>query len=619
MSLSTINQVNNIFILNFKRIFYRQAVCYTIFVRIVLLLFLFIIFNLYAEDNNETDITLRSRFYKSFGSKIFVFDKSAGDSLQILQQQFNYDYFKQYDNLIVRTISFIIIDPFGNVSQNEDKNWLTKGKEIANHLHRNTRDYIVKNHLLFKEGDLIDPFLFAESERYLRQNAYIFDAGILIDKVDGQYADIVVFVHDVWSFQLSGNYNLQNEKGTFKLKEVNLAGFGGTLSLILKKDPSYKRNFKPDFEYSFARLFDKYGVGKVYYQSDLDHIQYGFGANQSYLQGEMNFLGGFNFDFYKTSDLLISPDTCKINLNYREQDFWTAYNFSFDSGNEVYSRYKHIVISSRLVQTVYHKEVNTNHHYYQDNVFLLLGITLLNRSFYQDSYLFSLGKTEDIPIGKKIEIVFGREFQSKPSRDYFGVSSTSATYFNSVGYILSNIRFGSYLDDSQWDHGILDLQNIYFSNLYYFYYIKIRHYIALRYSKVINPFNNKHMLTLNNEIRGLKNYQYNGDKRMIYSMENNIYLPFTLFGFNTAFVSFADLALISGAGDTIIKNPLISSLGIGFRFKNEKLVFPTIQLTLAFIPDSDNMGTDPYHFFTEKTNFYQLDKMFYQKPQIYEW
>jgi len=69
------------------------------------------------------------------------------------------------------------------------------GVKLGNALHKNTRQKIIANNLLFKEGDKLNPYMLTDNERYLRDLDYIQDALIIVQPVTGDDdVDLLVLV-----------------------------------------------------------------------------------------------------------------------------------------------------------------------------------------------------------------------------------------------------------------------------------------------------------------------------------------------------------------------------------------------------------------------------------------
>lgn len=564
----------------------------------------------------------RSVFYPLF-NRFRVIEKVEEDTLTLVLPEITLNYFRQYEGYQINNIHIQVMKPFGSYYDNS-RDFFSFLEDKANKLHIDTRDFVIMNNLLFSKGDRIDPFIFAESERYLRQNSFIFDSGIVVEPVAGKKeADIYVYIQDVWNMRVTGNYDTTKEKGRLELKDINFLGSGGTLKVNLKKNPRYVNEYKPDVQYDYYRLFDKYGVGSFYYLSETGVIHYGFGGNQNFVQPWVCFLGGANFDWWRTRQSVIQNDTLSEsqNINYSEQDIWVGYNSVLENQKLLVGKYKHFILAGRMIQRNYHSLPDTHRIYYQDNFFFLGGLTLIKRVFYQDSYIFSFGKTEDIPVGRKFDLIAGRQYGNVDDKSYYGISSTFSFYLDDLGYFFNNTRYGTYINSKDFDNGLFDSDLLYFTNLHYFHPFRYRTYLSMRYSKSINPISRGDLIDINNEdgLRGFDTGYLFGDKRFVVNFENDVFMPYTLMGFNTAFISFLDFSYLAKQGDHLFSNDPHYAFGFGLRLKNEHLVFSTIQLTFGIYPDGDQYGLKNYRFYNQFQPYYQFNRMNYSKPGVFTW
>ncbi len=101
----------------------------------------------------------------------------------------------------------------------------------ANWVHVDTRAGVIRDLLLFREGDLATPALAAESARVLRESGLFVDADVrLIAR--GDSVDVVVTTRDAWSTQLIVSYSRDADNDTFVLGgvETNFLGRGDALA-----------------------------------------------------------------------------------------------------------------------------------------------------------------------------------------------------------------------------------------------------------------------------------------------------------------------------------------------------------------------------------------------------
>lgn len=604
-----------------------------------LLFLLFILFLLkiaFAENSQELilsdtdDLFLTespNKWYNWLMKKITV--RESEEISEDLSPYMSYDYYVQFEGMIVRDIFINKIDIFHDTARDSSLKVIRQIAKLSNSIHINTQDFIIRNNILFQENDVINAYNFAESERLLRKNNFIYESAIIVlpdnknvHNKDSLFADIYIYTQDIWSIRASVSYNTSSEKGNLELTDINFLGSGGKFLLNIKKNPSYKKRFKIDTEYSFEKLFDKFGQGDIYYYSDKDYINYGLGANQYFVQPWLKHLGGINFDWVRMRTNVIENDTLsyKVPIHYNQQDFWYAYTFSFTDNIETRNLYNHLIFANRIIKTNYSHYPENYKNFFKDNMLYLGNICLLRRRFYQDSYIFAFGKIEDIPVGLKIDLTSGTEIGKIRNRQYYGGSIIFSKYFESFGYSFLNLKSGSYIYNSSWENGILEISNQGISKLWDFNNYKTRTYHAIKFSRSLNPVTKEDLLSLNDKkgLRGFETDKLLGSKRLTLNIENNIFLPYTLLGFRIAFVNFADFGLLAMQKEKLFNQKLQQGYGFALRLKNEHLVFSTLQLTFAYYPTGSDYGISDFRFFREFGSFHQFDKMNYKKPDIYK-
>lgn len=102
---------------------------------------------------------------------------------------------------------------------------------LANRWNIITRESVIRNQLLFREGDLFSKRLIEESERLLRQNAYFYDARVEAAHYENGVVDIRVWTRDLWTLMpgLSVSRSGGENRTRISLSERNLMGRGVSL------------------------------------------------------------------------------------------------------------------------------------------------------------------------------------------------------------------------------------------------------------------------------------------------------------------------------------------------------------------------------------------------------
>jgi hypothetical protein len=107
----------------------------------------------------------------------------------------------------------------------------------VNRLHVPTREGVIRREILFREGDCYVPELLLDSERLLRNTAFIADADIYgVRQADGTY-HVIVDTEDEWSTRVEPEMNSrEGGLGGVKLREDNLLGTGHRISVFVGED-----------------------------------------------------------------------------------------------------------------------------------------------------------------------------------------------------------------------------------------------------------------------------------------------------------------------------------------------------------------------------------------------
>ena len=161
---------------------------------------------------------------------------------------------------VVGEIRVVIGDVFDTSIEGEDS-WAYR---TANRLHIQTREYVVRDQLLFKPGDPYRHRLVLENERLLRANKYLYDADIVPVAYDGTTVDLEVRTRDVWTLNPGISFSRKGGENAVgvQVQEDNLLGTGRKLDFEWNSDvdrESYGVTyFDPHFRHSFTRVAASY-------------------------------------------------------------------------------------------------------------------------------------------------------------------------------------------------------------------------------------------------------------------------------------------------------------------------------------------------------------------------
>ncbi|MGE5399565.1 MAG: hypothetical protein ACM3S2_04120 [Ignavibacteriales bacterium] len=529
--------------------------------------------------------------------------------------------YRSYSGKIIRNIDIRVLDVFGtSVTRPNDSanSWLQKA---GNSVHLNTRAWLIKNRLLFSEGNRLVPYELAESERLLRQNSFIYDARISVKPIRRvkDSVDVLVLVQDIWSITGGASYQPGDQSGKFSFRDLNFLGFGNEFTGAVKLDNGYERGWNWDGSYTFSNIGRTYVSAQLYYQSEINQQRYGFNLNRDFYSPVVRWAGGIGVDWSDDRQTVLRDSFLSVeNVKFNQQDYWLGYAFDFKPFDPFSVNYNRLNVSLRTIHTSFNrKPARDSLSLFQNNVFYLARLGYSFRTYYRDRYLFGLGRIEDIPLGSLFEILLGYQNGEYSKRPYLGIKSGYSNYSDDFGYLYGGLQVGGYRENNAWNNGVLVFESLFYSKLLPIGKFKWRHYLGSRYSYSYNPVFEDDLLDINGDM-GLRGFttEVRGNKKLVFNYESDIFIPLKFLNFKLAFITFADFALLSGKDEILFNSKLYQGYGVGFRIRNEHLIFPTFQFMVGFYPNDGEKGGDRFEFFRQRSMFYRFNQFQISKPSV---
>jgi hypothetical protein len=280
---------------------------------------------------------------------------------------------------------------------------------IANRWHVLTRDSVLRQQLLFREGDLYSERLIAESARILRRNDYLYTAVVEPLRYDNGTVDIVVRTRDLWtlipgiSISRSGGQN----KSRVSLSESNLLGRGSRVRLSYMEDVDRE---SANFEFSDEHL----GASWLSFYLGLSDSSDGSTAR---LRAEKPF---YALDTRRSWGLELLDDLREDRLydlgeeiaEYRhESDFYTAFGgWSAGLENGWVRRWTAgIVYDNQKFSEVPDPDPDLLTVVPESRrlVYPFVGVEILEDRFTTTSNRDQIGRTEDFNLGRQLRATLG--------------------------------------------------------------------------------------------------------------------------------------------------------------------------------------------------------------------
>lgn len=457
-----------------------------------------------------------------------------------------------------------------------DGNWLERA---ANKTHMLTRERVIRRDLLFRTGEQLDPQTIIRNKQLLRSRSYLSDVDISVvpDPVDTTCVNIAITTRDSWTISVDGGLHSEG-RTTVGVYDANIFGTGNLLRIntnFNREDFSYGGNL---VEYEIPNVLATFYTadfagGRDFYNSTLS-----LGLRKEFLR-PTDYEIGLTYGDIREKRYMIEQDTSLL-VKQRNLDAWGGYSHlipALRSSFYVTGRYNYRRVSERPAVSADYNPI------LHDQDALLAGVGLYRERFYTANMVYGFGLREYLATGYKAELVSGYVWGEFRDAMYLGISYVTGG-FRPVGYLMGGLTLGSYIDtgSGMWRQSAVDVDLRWFSNLFMLRRSRIRQFLSLNYTQGWNRLSGSDesiRFTDENGLQALKEHVI-GTNRMILNTETVLFSPYHPLGFRIAFFGFADFGLI-GYSPNIFKNEFYTSLGIGVRLRNERLVFNTIQIRLG--------------------------------------
>lgn len=497
------------------------------------------------------------------------------------------DNFERYEGKTINTIHIKRLNPFGTLvtdTSKQSNDWFSKA---GNNTHIKTKEWVIKNNLVIKEGDEIKPEVLRDAERILRRLPFLRDARVfIIPKKRSKDVDILVITRDVWNITGSASYS-DPENFEFTITDKNFLGLGYELENAFPYSIEGNPNFGYLGTYRANNIKSTFITGELTLGRSYLFDRRGIEFYRNFITPETQYAGGVEIAQERLTNARIYEDTT-IFFDTRKsfQDYWLGRSFLIyedeDGGRTNFQIAVSYANNDFIEKPVISRDTNQ---VFFDNYLRLLSVGIAKTKFDRSSLILGFGRTEDIPLGYLGEITIGRENNQFTARTYFGSRISYGQYFDRLGYIRPAISIGSFFEDKAFEQGVVKLNLSYFSFLYRVRRFNFRQFASINYTYGINRFANE-FIDINNAngIRGLDYTFLRGTKKLTINFETVAFTPIYLGGFRMAIFSFLDFAIIDDDRVRLLDNELYQGYGLGIRFRNENLAFNTIQIRFAWYP-----------------------------------
>ena len=543
-----------------------------------------------APKESFFDRNPSSRWIRELKNVIIVSPKkeSVADSFNIQSPS---NIYADTEGRIITGIRIVRLKPFGTSvtdSAMYHVNWLGKA---GNAIHVGTREFIIRNALLFREGDVINSNDLAYSERYLRSMKYVNDARVTaISGSDGE-AEVIVVVQDIMPYSASFGTNFST-RGNFAIINHNIIGTGIEMRAGAFIDSDKDRLMGYEAMLRVQNIWRSFVSFRADYLDRHENQRYGFTLQREFYAPTTRYAGHLILYNAQTPVRYCDPDgkyqtTTPITVRYNHLDVWLGRSFRI--ARNPFEKHGRNITMSLGAQKIYFidKPERSEEQYYrfQNRTTCLASLTYSQQAFYKANLIYNFGRTEDIPYGFLASIVGGKEINEKYNRPYLGANFSSGYFIPKLGYLSGAVSYGTFFRNGT-DQGVIDAEMNYYTNLYVLGEFRLRTFINGHYTRQLyHRLNDQLVIDGEYGIPGFRNDSVLGRHRFNLSAEQDVFIPRDFYGFRFVVYAFAYLSWLGGYDRPVMLSTLYTSFGLGIRIRNNRLVFNTLQIQFAYFPN----------------------------------
>ena len=472
------------------------------------------------------------------------------------------------------------------------------GKDLVKHLHRNTREGVIRSNLFIKEKTALNANLVADNERFLRSLEYIHDARILVVTIadEPDSIDLVVITKDFLSITVELN-DVSVKKFKARIGDANLMGTAQKIQFTTLIEKSRDPHFGYEILYrknSIAGTFINATIGysKInndLYDGTLDEQSWYAEIERPLVSQYLHVAGAILVGHNQTYNNYSKPDSLFYNYKYNTFDAWIGYNLGVRKFLFVKNALNRQFISIRYFRNKFNEvpyQIGDKFNFrLNDREAILAQFTFFRQNFYKTNYVFGFGITEDVPYGYNIALTTGWYKQLHLERPYAGVDANRYIVTNKGNVMQYFLRTGTFLNKGEIQDATVLIGASTLSRVFVWENLKIRQYLRFSYTKQFNRIG-LDPLGINN-IFGLQYIYYDsatGHQRLSLHTERIFFLNFKMLGFKFAPFASADFTLFTHENKNTSNSGFYYGLGGGIRTRNENILFGTIELRFMYFP-----------------------------------
>ncbi|MFN8238737.1 MAG: hypothetical protein U0T77_11260 [Chitinophagales bacterium] len=582
-----------------------------------------------AQEDSSTQIQTTKELKKEERSekvkKVFKFMSYINYSDRGYGKDFSgVEKYQPFQGKKISCVDIIIFKPFG-CKEDSCPTKISKAQKFGNSIHFKSKEWFIRGDIFFREGDSVNPTLFADTEKQLWERNKFKDVKILIaeDSLLENSVSVVIFLQDRLSWTASAGYI--NKRIAFAVSTYNFFGLPHTFSIFAGINLNKQNLWAVGGRYKYENIQSS----QINFTTQFVVEKLNQKAMVSFYRNFFSFKTKWAFD----AKYLFSNTTLSLTGNLKDPSsfvktkshyysLWMAYSVPVDKVMPCKDKKLKFVVGTKLNYINYRNRpfiVDRNY----DEIFVEqqnyhFGIGLARWDFYLEKNAFYIDIAEYFPrgistsfwVGPQIDEIYGK-------RTYYNLTANYGIFINKFGYLFAQADYSGYIKHRTGQQMFTRFNLDYVSKKVHF----ARHMFFRQIIKAganigfAVPVDRYFTINDANGIRGFYAPSLKGSRSITLSAECNLYVDKRFALSKTMLYAFCDMAWLSENE----KKPILQSIfqygvGLGFRYRSVDLGLPFLDFQFSFYPKGKNFGAPLFQvrLYDSNINAIQQNNMFYE-------
>ena len=470
----------------------------------------------------------------------------------------------------IRTVRIEPVPVFGPEERLDDLPLLpdmTFAFDIANVIHIDTRDDVIRREMLVREGDLADPDLLAESERNLRNLPFLREVSIVTEPAGPDEVDVVVSTQDTWTTEprLSFSSGGGSQQSEFGIVEKNFLGRGKRV--VLRYREELDRTSK-QAQYDDPRLLGSRIHFRTNYEDTSDGRVSQALVEYPFFSLDTPWAGGASYSGIRERNRLFEDGGREIARFRRSQelaDGRIGHRLGFSSDHRVFRAgafYRYVDDDfSRLRRPIAPELLPPDRIESGPGIFFERQVI----DFVRERHLNQFDRVEDVNLGNLFGVELGYSAEAlgaSADEPILRISDRQGFRFGrGQNAFVFGLVTGRY-DDGDLENAVFEVEGTSYNRarivLEHTFVTRLKLDLGRNLDRDVQLF-----LGNDNGLRGVDTRELVGSKRFIFNLEDRVFVVNDLFHLvSLGFVLFFDSGWAWESGEDV---RLASSAGFGFR------------------------------------------------------